>query len=160
MEIIMGSQATVQNIAETIDRSLLHEPSDGLRDFLASLPSERKTSERRRTRRHPVVSDVIVVPLDKDSRPAAQPFIGCCLNVSVGGMCLYHSEPVESTLLYVEIASTDAPGMSASMRVLRQKRVGGYYEIAGQFVADSRPNAAHDDPHRLALEAARQRAGS
>jgi hypothetical protein len=152
----MGCQTALQDIAETIDRSLLNRPSDELREFLASLPKVRRATERRQTKRYPVLTDVIVVPLDKDYRPATQPFIACSLNVSVGGMCLYHTEPVESTVLYVEIASPDTPGMSASMRVLRQKRVGRYFEIAGQFLADCPPEADGDDQHRLALDSVRQ----
>ena len=35
------------------------------------------------------------------------------------------------------------------MRVLRQRPVGGYFEIAGQFITDCPPNADADDPHRI-----------
>jgi hypothetical protein len=75
----MRSQVTLQDIAETIDRSTLDEPSDGLRNFLASLPPVRKVSDRRRSERYSVIADVVVVPLDKDFRPAARPFIACSL---------------------------------------------------------------------------------
>jgi hypothetical protein len=156
----MASQATFQDIGDAIDHSKLNKPSAGLRGFLASLPKARRASDRRQTDRYSVIADVIVVPLDTDLLPAARPFIACSRDVSTGGMCLYHSEPVESTLLYVEIASPDAPGMSALMKVLRQKRVGGYFEIAGQFLSDCPPNAANDDPHQLAPESERHRATS
>ena len=154
----MGSQATLEEIAESIDRSTLDEPSDRLRNYLASLPPARKVSDRRRSERYSVIADVVVVPLDKDFRPAAPPFIACSLNVSAGGMCLYHSEQVDAALLYVEIASPDAPGMSARMQVLRQRRVGGYFEVAGQFLSDSPPKAAPpNDRRRLALESKHRR---
>jgi hypothetical protein len=156
----MGSQATLEEIAESIDRSTLDEPSDRLRNFLASLPPARKVSDRRRSERYSVIADVVVVPLDKDFSPAGRPFIACSLNVSAGGMCLYHSQPVDSSLLYVEIASPDAPGMSARMQVLRQSRVGGYIEIAGQFLADCPPKVAQNDARRLALEPKRRRGKS
>ena len=156
----MGSQATLEEIAETIDRSTLHEPSAGLREFLSSLPQAKKVSDRRQSERFSVIADVIVVPLDKDCRPLAEPFIACSLNVSAGGMCFYHSEPIESTLLYVEIASPGAAGMSAQMRVLRQRPAGDYFEIAGQFITDCPPNADADDSHRITIKSVRRRATS
>jgi hypothetical protein len=157
----MGSQATLEEIAESIDRSTLDEPSDRLRNYLASLPPARKVSDRRRSERYSVIADVVVVPLDKGFRPAGPPFIACSLNVSAGGMCLYHSEQVDATLLYVEIASPDAPGMSARMQVLRQRRVCGYFEIAGQFLLDNPPkDAPPNDPRRLAPEPKRRRGRS
>lgn len=156
----MASQATLEEIAETIDRSTLHQPSAGLRAFLASLPQAKRVSDRRKSERFSLIADVIVVPLEKDGRPLAEPFIACSLNVSAGGMCFYHSEPIDSTLLYVEIASPGAPGMSAQMRVLRQRRVGDYFEIAGQFLSDWPPNVAADDSQRFTLESVRHRATS
>jgi hypothetical protein len=132
----MASHATLEEIAETIDRATLRQPSAGIREFLASLPAARKVSDRRRSVRYTVIADVIVVPLDQDLLPAAPPFVACSRNVSTGGMCLYHTEPVDAALLYVEIAAPDAPGMSALMQVLRQNRVGEYFEIAGQFLSD------------------------
>jgi hypothetical protein len=45
--------------------------------------------------------------------------------------------------------------MRALMKVLRQQPVGGYVEIAGQFLSECPPNAAIDDPHRPAPESER-----
>jgi len=103
---------------------------------------------------------VIVVPLDKNCRPLAEPLIACSPNVSAGGMCFYHSEPIESTSLDMEIASPGAPEMSAQMQVLRQSHVGDDFEIAGQFISDCPPNADADDSHRFTLESVRPRATS
>jgi hypothetical protein len=147
----MANQTVLQNIADVIDHSRLRGPSAGLRKFLASIP-EAKAADRRQTERYSVVADVIVVPLGDDLLPTAQPFVACSRNMSTGGMCLYHATPVESMLLYVEIALPDAPGMRALMKVLRQEPVGGYFEIAGQFLADCPPSAAIDDRHAPALE--------
>jgi len=139
----MASQATLQSIADVINRSTLRGPSAGLRKFLASIPGA-KAADRRQTERYSVIADVIVVPLGDDLLPAAQPFVACSRNLSTSGICLYHAKPVESTLLYVEIALPDAPGMSALMNVLRQEPVGGYVEIAGRFLADCPPSGAID----------------
>jgi hypothetical protein len=147
----MASQVALQTIADVINRSRLRGPSAGLRKFLASIP-QAKAADRRQTERYSVVADVIVVPLGDDLLPTAQPFVACSRNVSTGGMCLYHATPVKSTLLYVEVALPDAPGMSALMKVIRQKPVGDYVEIAGQFLANCPPSAANDDRHAPALE--------
>ena len=45
----MGCQATLEEIAETIDRSTLHQPSAGLREFLSSLPQAKRVSDRRKS---------------------------------------------------------------------------------------------------------------
>jgi hypothetical protein len=157
---MMGSQATLEKIAETIDRSTLHGPSARLREFLSSLPQAKRVSDRRQSERFSVIADVIIVPLDKDCRPLAEPFIACSLNVSAGGLCFYHSEPIDSTLLYLEIVSPGAPNMSARMRVLRQRPVGDYFEIAGQFLIDGPTQAGDDDANRFTVESVRHRATS
>lgn len=162
----MASQTTLEEISETIDRTALNPPAAGLREFLTSLPQAKRLSDRRKSERFPVVADVIVVPLDKDCRPLAEPFIACSLNVSAGGLCFYHAEPVDSTLLYVEIASPDAPNMSSRMRVLRQRQVGDYFEIAGQFLTDGPVltdgplNEGEDESNRFTVESVRHRVTS
>ena len=104
----MASQTTLEEISETIDRTVLPRPSAGLREFLSSLPQAKRPSDRRKSERYSLIADVIVVPLDKECRPLAEPFVACSINVSAGGLCFYHSEPVDSTLLYVEISSSGA----------------------------------------------------
>ena len=153
----MGCQATLEEIAETIDRSTLHQPSAGLRSSCHRSRRRKEFPDRRKSSIS-VIADVIVVPLDKDGRPLAEPFIACSLNVSAGGMCFYHSEPIDSTLLYVEIASPAPPGNGAQMRVLRQRHVGDYFELPGQFFSDWPPNVAADDSQRFTLESVRHRA--
>jgi len=156
----MANQATLEEISETIDRTALHRPSAGLRNFLLLLPEEKRLSDRRKTKRFTMIADVIVVPLDKDFRPLAEPFVACSLNVSAGGLCFYHSEPIDSTLLYVEISSPGAPNMSARMRVLRQRPVGDYFEIAGQFLSDGPPHGSADSANRFTVESVRHRVNS
>ena len=156
----MANQATLEEISETIDRTALHRPSAGLRNFLLLLPEEKRLSDRRKTKRFTLIADVIVVPLDKECRPLAEPFVACSINVSAGGLCFYHSEPVDSTLLYVEISSSGAPNMSARMRVLRQRPVGDYFEIAGQFLSDGPTPAGDDDANRFTVESVRHRVTS
>jgi hypothetical protein len=140
------SPATLQDIADTIDHSMLRKPPAGLREFLASFPEAKRASDRRQAERYSVIADVIVVPLGSDLRPDGRPFVACSRNVSTGGMCLYHAAPVESTLLYVEIAAPSAPAMSALMKVLRQKHVGPYFEIAGQFLPESSTRDSSPEP--------------
>ena len=84
----MGSQATLEEITETIDRSTLHQPSAGLREFLSSLPQAKRVSDRRKSERCSVIADVIVVPLDKDCHPLAEPFMAC-LSTSQPAACVF-----------------------------------------------------------------------
>lgn len=130
----MASQATLQDIADAIDPAMLHKPSAKLREFLTSIPESTRVSERRQAERYSLIADVIVVPLDEELHPAAHPFVACSRNVSTGGMCLYHAAPVESTLIYVEIGRPNTRRVCAVMKVLRQQRVGSYFEIAGELV--------------------------
>jgi len=130
----MLGQMSFDEIARSIDRFRAMRPYPGLRDFVAAIPLKLdKNPDRRRAPRQSLVADVTGVPLDAECRPISPPFIACCRNISTGGICLYHHSPSPSELLYIEIEETDLPPMQAIMKVLRQRRVGQFWEIAGEF---------------------------
>ena len=111
---------------------------------MATIPPKRnEVRGRRRSPRRPLIANVTVVPLDAGFRPIGPPFIACTRNVSTGGICLYHQSRAPSAFLYIEIEAIDVPPTQAVMKVLRQTRVGRFWEIAGRMrEAKSDPTAA------------------
>ncbi len=133
----MLDQLAVREITRSIDRFRALQPSHELREFVATIPVQAdKTPERRGSPRFQLVVDVTVLPLDDTFHPISAPFVACCRNLSSGGICFYHQNPAPSEFLFVEIDSSDLPSMQAVMKVLRQTRVGQFWEIAGEFLHD------------------------
>ena len=130
----MLEQLARREIARSITRFRALQPLPELRDFVAALPPHRNDVHNRR--RHPrakLVADVTVVPLDTEFCPIGPPFIACTKNASTAGICLYHLKRAPSPFLYIEVESIDSPPMKAVMKVLRQTRVGRFWEIAGKI---------------------------
>jgi hypothetical protein len=130
----MLEQLARREIARSITRFRALRPSPELQDFVATIPRKRnEVRNRRRSPRWPLIANVTVVPLDAEFCPIAPPFIACTRNVSTGGICLYHQSRAPSAFLYLEIEAIDAPPTQAVMKVLRQRRVGRFWEIAGRM---------------------------
>jgi hypothetical protein len=133
-----------REIARSITRFRALQPSPELQDFVATIPRKRnEVRSRRRSPRRPLIANVTVVPLDAGFCPIGPPFIACTRNVSTGGICLYHQSRAPSAFLYLEIEAIDSPPTQAVMKVLRQTRVGRFWEIAGRTrEANGDPTAA------------------
>jgi hypothetical protein len=92
-------------------------------------------SERRLTLRYPVTMPVRAVALDEKQKPTGGPFLAVTRDISVGGLCMYHLEPVESRWLQLELANNGQPEqLRVVMEVVRCSKTGPLYEIAGRFV--------------------------
>src|SRR6266705_3263207 len=63
--------------------------------------------ERRMHLRYPITLPVKVTPLTDELEPCGEPFIAVTRDVSVGGLCLYHIQPVKAHYLQLELT---APG--------------------------------------------------
>jgi len=135
-------QLARREITRSINRFRALQPLPELREFVATIPRKRnEVRNRRRFPRRPLVANVTVIPLDGEFRPIGPPFIACTRNISTGGICLYHQCRAASAFLYLEIEAIDSPPTQAVMKVLRQSRVGQFWEIAGRI------REANRDPH-------------
>jgi hypothetical protein len=90
--------------------------------------------ERRAIRRHRLAMPVVAVPLDDDLQPVGDTFAAVTRDISARGLALYHSRPVESPYLAVELADHEGQKLEAAVELLRCDPVDSFYEIAGTFV--------------------------
>jgi hypothetical protein len=118
-----------------IDRSLLVPPSAALMKFVRERaiksPGEK---EMRRSKRYGAVLEVVVIPLNEHFRPSGLPFLAVTRDVSTGGMCMLHTRPAPSAKLFVEIERPNEAALDVVLKVRRNRRVGQFFEIAGDFV--------------------------
>src|SRR5262245_32591770 len=59
--------------------------------------------ERRTQLRYPITLPVRVTPLNSDLLPMDEPFVAVTRDISVGGICLYHTRPVKQPFLQLEM---------------------------------------------------------
>jgi hypothetical protein len=90
--------------------------------------------ELRRSKRYAAVLEVVVVPLNEHYRPCGLPFLAVTRDVSTGGLCMLHTRPAPSSLLFIEIERPNVPSLEVVLNVRRNRRVGQFFEIAGEFV--------------------------
>lgn len=103
--------------------------------LIASLASSEETvSDRRRHQRHPVVIPLIAVPLGRDFQMAADPFPLATANLSLGGASLIHRQPVDAPYLVLDFTVAGGELLQVVLKVIRVRRVGPIYEIAGEFI--------------------------
>jgi hypothetical protein len=94
-------------------------------------------SERRLSLRYPVTMPVRATPLDDRQNPDGEAFLAVTRDISVGGLCMYHLEPVRARYLQLELASSSGTGehLHVVLEVVRCHPTGPLYEIAGRFVS-------------------------
>lgn len=92
-------------------------------------------NERRTERRFRVTLPVSAVPIDASLRPIGETFTAVSRNISTRGIALLYTRHVEAQFLALRIKLKDQDPVQAAMEVLRCRRVGPFFEIAGKFVA-------------------------
>ncbi len=92
-------------------------------------------TELRRSKRYSAVLEVIVVPLNEHFRPSGLPFLAVTRDVSTGGLCLLHMRPAPSARLFIQIERPSESALDVVLNVRRNRRVGQFYEIAGDFIS-------------------------
>jgi PilZ domain len=119
-----------------IDRSMLPPPSAALMRFVRQrATSQAGDKELRRSKRYAVVLEVIVVPLNEHFRPSGLPFLAVTRDVSTGGLCLLHMRPAPSAKLFIQIERPNESALDGVLNVRRNRRLGQFYEIAGDFIS-------------------------
>jgi hypothetical protein len=131
-----ASAATrLDELAQLLARSTPSPAEFGLREFVASIPNQPdRIPDRRRSARHSLLVDIVVLPLDLSLRPVGPAFTGCCRTISTGGICLFHGSQTLAEFVYVEIRLLDVAPMQALVKVLRQRPADRFFELAGEFV--------------------------
>src|SRR5579863_9253526 len=146
----MMGQLLLDILSESFDRSSLPDAPEDVREFARAMsPGPQTDSDRRKYRRYPLVTKVIVVPLNKDFEPIGQPFAACSRNISfvtvtpelvAGGLSLILNRPAPSKNLFVELECHDGRPTRAIIKVLRTRAIGPYFEVAGEFITPQGSN--------------------
>jgi hypothetical protein len=131
------SEPLLQTLSDSIDRVGQLEPPTELQDFLTKEVAEEGSSDRRGPRRYPIVAKVIAIPVSKQLLPIDKPFVAFSRNISAGGIALLHIRPIRSDYLFLEIHVPNRAPTRTVVKVLRSRRVGRYFEIAGAFTNDA-----------------------
>ena len=93
--------------------------------------------ERRQHLRYPITIPVRVTPLDEQHQPAAEPFLAITRDISIVGLCMYHTQAVKEKLLRLELTGLNQEHVTVPLKVARCRPAGPFYEIAGRFLAES-----------------------
>jgi hypothetical protein len=118
-----------------IDRSLLAPPSAALMKFVRERAVRAAgDKELRRSKRYGAVLQVVVVPLNDHFRPSGLPFLALTHDVSTSGLCMLHTRPAPSATLFVEIERPNEAALDVVLNVRRNRRVGPFFEMAGDFL--------------------------
>ena len=115
---------------------LVHPPEE-IAEFVQRIVgrlTHYRGKERRAIRRHRLAIPLLAVPLDDDLQSAGESFAAVTRDISSRGLALYHSRPLESPYLAVELADPEGQKLQAALEVLRCEPVDSFYEIAGRFV--------------------------
>ena len=138
------SQPSLQELAASIDRSALPERPAELWQFARKETANQEGGrERRRDRRYSLITNVIVVPLDRKLRTVDQPFVALSSGMSVSGIRLIHTRPAPSDLLFLEI---EGQPVRFLLSVVRSRPVGHCFEIAGKLLKDDVRNQKQVPP--------------
>jgi hypothetical protein len=134
----MTVQPQIQILSDSIDRFDQLEPPLQLQEFVdKTIRGEDGAPERRENGRHSYVAKVVAIPVDKQLHPTEQPFAAYSRNISRGGIALLHVRPVRCDYLFLEIEVANKPPARVVVKVLRSRRVGRFFEIAGEFTAEN-----------------------
>lgn len=131
---------------------LIHRPQeivafvDWLIERMVQEGSYYRGEDRRIEERHRVAISVTGMPVDDNMQPAAEAFEAVTRDISRSGLALFHSQPVTTKFLAVQLIDLDGHQFEAVVQVLRCRPIGPVFEIAGRFVtivheAPEKPNS-------------------
>lgn len=110
-----------------------------IRDYFPTLPpmpkpGSRSTEgrERRRHARRPISVQVPAVRLNDAGLPFGETFTMVSRDLSESGIAIFHPSPLEGRLA-IKIELAEGP-VQITMRIVRCKKVGTLYHIAGEFL--------------------------
>lgn len=91
--------------------------------------------ERRAHPRYVKPIPIVALPVDEHNQPTGPALKLLAHDISAGGACLLHHEPVAARRLVLEIGPVDRGQVRLVLEVLRARQLAdGTHEIAGRFV--------------------------
>ncbi|MCC7085666.1 MAG: PilZ domain-containing protein [Pirellulales bacterium] len=93
--------------------------------------------ERRISLRYPITMPVRVTPLDDHQQPTNEPFLAVTRDISVTGLCFYHTHPVKQTYLQMELTGPSLEQCTVLLKAARCRPAGPFYEIGGRFLGEA-----------------------
>ena len=90
--------------------------------------------ERRHDERQPLVALVSAIPVDEQAQPIGEEFTVVTRNISTKGISLFHTAPIETEFLAIELPGNEEPKTQVVIRVVHSRSVGHAHEIGGEFV--------------------------
>ena len=122
-------------LPEPVDRSMPPTASEALIEYVRQRAATKAGwRETRRSKRYAAMLEVVVVPLNEHYRPSGLPFLAVTRDVSIDGLCLLHARPSPTSALFIEIERPDETALDVVLNVRRNRRVGPFFEIAGDFI--------------------------
>ena len=128
-----GETTAFQNNSETT-------PPDRVVNFVRRVIRGEKFyagPERREHLRYPITIPVHATPLDDRNEPCDEPFLGITRDISIVGLCMYHTRPVTAKVLQLELTGPNHEQLDALLKVVRCRPAGPFFEIAGRFVGEA-----------------------
>jgi hypothetical protein len=93
--------------------------------------------ERRKSLRYPITMPVRVTPLDDNQQPQDEPFLAVTRDISVTGLCFYHTHPVKQKYLQMQLTSPSREQCTVLLETARCRAAGPFYEIGGRFLGEA-----------------------
>jgi hypothetical protein len=122
-------------LPEPVDRSMPPTASEALIEYVRQRAATKAGwRETRRSKRYAAMLEVVFVPLNEHYRPSGLPFLAVTRDVSIDGLCLLHARPSPTSALFIEIERPDETALDVVLNVRRNRRVGPFFEIAGDFI--------------------------
>jgi hypothetical protein len=92
-------------------------------------------ANRRKKSRQAWVVRASAIPLDEGFQPVGEAFLAISRDISDFGLALYHTQPVASPYLALRlIEPSSASALRTTMRIVRCRKRGRFYEIAGSLL--------------------------
>jgi PilZ domain len=125
--------------------------------FLAAVASAPNNpfSDRRSSKRKPVMIDVIAVPLDARFQPCGDAFLAITRDISHGGAAILCTEEVKAPYLLLRLETTRHRSLQSTIRVIRSRSFYQFREISGAFVLTEEERQS--TPEQKEPKAARRR---
>ena len=93
--------------------------------------------ERRKSLRYPITMPVRVTPLDDNQQALDESFVAVTRDISVTGLCFYHTHPVKQRFLQLELTSPAREQCTVLLETARCRQAGPFFEIGGRFLGEA-----------------------
>jgi hypothetical protein len=121
----------------TLSKRSVLTSADELVEFIQSAAIDPfEGDERRSVPRYPLALPVQARPVDHAGKLAGSPVAGVTRDVSLAGMSVLLVSPSGAEYLLLEMTGTGRQPVHAVLEVLRERPLGPFWEVAGQFLFD------------------------